>query len=61
MIKDKKQICKISGAVAGVLVLGGLVGWAVKPCCPKVALINVEQVVAVSPELLRCVRNASLR
>lgn len=52
MIRDKKQICKMFGAIAGVLVLGGLVGWAVKPCCPKVALINVEQVVAVSPEVV---------
>lgn len=52
MTENKKQVCKIAGAAAGVLVLGGLIGWAARPCCPKVALINVEQVVAVSPEVV---------
>ena len=50
MNDNAKKYLKISGIAAGVIVLAALVYAAFRPCC-KVAMVNVEQVVANSPAI----------
>ncbi len=50
MNENAKKYLKIGGIAAGAVVLAALVGAAFRPCA-KVAMVNVEQVVANSPAI----------